>query len=302
MNKTINIGVIIASFNGEKHIIQQITSITKQSLPDDHVINIFIGDDMSTDKTIEKIFEFKKSNPKITFLQNIKSSGSAGQNFFRLLASVNLENFDYISLSDQDDIWSADKIFTAISKIEEHNVDCYSSNVTAFWPSGRQELINKAQPQTKWDYMFEAAGPGCTYVITKKFALELQNTLRDKKNDSSLIDLHDWTIYSWARSKGYSWYIDPMPSMLYRQHASNVIGVNSGFKAALSRIRKIRSGNYRSQILITATFCESSAAAPIKKLERFNFADRLWLIFHARHMRRRLRDKFAIAISFLIMK
>ena len=56
--------------------------------------------------------------------------------------------------------WFKDKLIRAVSAIEENNCNAYSSNVTAFWPDGKEALIDKAQPLRKWDYFFEAAGPG----------------------------------------------------------------------------------------------------------------------------------------------
>lgn len=53
----------------------------------------------------------------------------------------------------------------------ETNVVGYSSNVTAFWPANKRKLVSKAQPQRTSDFMFEAAGPGCTYLLQGSLAL-----------------------------------------------------------------------------------------------------------------------------------
>jgi rhamnosyltransferase len=89
--------------------------------------------------------------------------------------------------------------------------DAYSSNVTAFWPDGTTHVLNKAQPQVTWDYLFEAAGPGCTYVFSKRLASQLKRVLYDNWDVIQSITLHDWFCYGYARANGYQWFIDSEP-------------------------------------------------------------------------------------------
>ncbi len=94
--------------------------------------------------------------------------GGAAKNFFRLIRDVDSSHFDYIALSDQDDIWDGDKLHHAIKTIEQDDLDGYSSDVIAFWDNGKEELVKKSFPQKKLDYFFEAAGPGSTYVLKQQ--------------------------------------------------------------------------------------------------------------------------------------
>src|SRR5690606_1482765 len=130
--------------------------------------------------------------------------------------------------SDQDDIWFEDKLARAIGILRRSGSVAYSSNVIAFWPSGRRMLIKKSQPQKKWDFLFEAAGPGCTYVMQADFCTALQQCVCVQWDSVQTVFLHDWFTYAFARANGYQWIIDDKPSMLYRQHADNQVGVNEG--------------------------------------------------------------------------
>ena len=56
-------------------------------------------------------------------------------------------NYDYIALSDQDDVWDNDKLYRAISSLDKFKCDAYSSSVNAFWPSG-ENLEAKFRPYT----------------------------------------------------------------------------------------------------------------------------------------------------------
>lgn len=288
--------VLLATFNGEAYLNEQLKSIKNQSEVD---VLIMASDDGSFDYTPQLLNEACAVDYQMILLPRQKL-GSAAANFFRLLRDVDLTRFDYVALSDQDDIWQGDKLSCAVQKILKNNVDTYSSNVTAFWPNSKQKLINKAQPQQQWDYMFESAGPGCTFVLTKKIALDLQSFLIANQEKCKHIALHDWFIYAFARSRGFKWLIDNDSHMLYRQHAGNVVGANVGIKTKLARWQKLREGWLVKQVLLIADILGYSAAWPIQKLKRYHFFDRLILIINVSKLRRRLRDRIALALFLLL--
>lgn len=289
------IAVLLATFNGEAFLNAQLNSIRYQS-----GVEVFIvaSDDISIDSTPQILVKACVVDCNFFVLPS-KKLGYAAANFFRLLRDVDLTHIDYVALSDQDDIWHADKLAYAIEMISAKKVDAYSSNVTAFWPDGSQTIINKAQAQRQWDYMFESAGPGCTFVITKALALVLQEFLDMHQVACQPIALHDWFIYAFARSRGYQWFIDDEPHMNYRQHAGNVLGANVGVKAKLARLKKLREGWLIKQSLLIAEILGYSDAWPIQKLNRYQFFDRLALIINVSKLRRRMRDRVAFALFLL---
>jgi rhamnosyltransferase len=290
------VSVLLASFNGADWIEEQISSIMNQTNVN---IHLTISDDQSNDGTVEYLQQ-KQTHQSFTLLSAAKS-GSAAQNFFRLLIEQDLTQVEYVAFSDQDDIWLSQKLDIAIQAISLQKADAYSSNVKAFWQDGRSHLINKAQPQTNYDYMFESAGPGCTFVITQKLATELQTFLRDNRAICQSIALHDWFIYAFSRSKGYSWYIDPTPNLLYRQHDGNAIGANSGLKAIKARLVKLKQGWYIQQILLIANALDYQDKIPLQRVRRLNIFDRVFLAASAHQFRRRLRDRFAFVLFILFL-
>ncbi|MDZ4142124.1 MAG: glycosyltransferase [Methylotenera sp.] len=290
------IAILLATFNGERYLSEQLKSIGNQS---DVEVFIVASDDCSIDCTPQLLKRAPTDSCPLILLPYQKL-GSAAANFFRLLRDADLTHVDYVALSDQDDIWQADKLSQAVQNILGNNVDAYSSNVTAFWPNDKQKLINKAQPQQQWDYMFESAGPGCTFVLTQKLALDLQSFLIANKEKCQHIALHDWFIYAFARSRGFKWLIDHEAHMLYRQHAENVVGANVGIKAKLIRWQKLREGWLVKQALLIADILGYNDAWPIQKLKRYHLVDRLALIANVNKLRRRLRDRIALAL-FLLM-
>lgn len=291
----ISVVVLLAIYNGEQWLHDQIVSIVAQKGVSVHIV---ASDDVSTDDSLKTLQSF--GNECIDMLPTGERFGSASRNFFRLLREVDFTPFDYVAFSDQDDIWQPNKISRALSVMKEFNVDAVSSDVEAFWPDGRRKLIKKSQRLCKWDYLFESAGPGCTYVMAKRLALDIQNVLRQHRSKTDAIALHDWFIYCYARSNSYRWHIDNMPNVLYRQHDSNEFGANAGWSAMKSRWGKINQGWYRNQIVQIAALCGQSDVPPVRHIQRYRWYDRIVLALSACTLRRRWRDRIALAIALIV--
>ncbi|MCT7630670.1 glycosyltransferase [Aliarcobacter butzleri] len=293
MNK--KIAILLASYNGIKYIKEQIDSILYQKEVE---ITIFISDDLSTDNTLKYLQNTYKDEKRLIYLKDNEKIGGAAKNFYRLIRDVDFSNFDYISLSDQDDIWYENKLIEAIKTIKEKQVDIYSSNVTAFWEDGKEVLIDKSQSQKEYDFLFSSAGPGCTYVMKKEFLVNFKTQMFKKDFLLKNIDLHDWLLYAYARTKNYKWFIDPIPLMLYRQHSNNEFGANSGFVTFKKRWLLARNGWYRKQILNIANFCDLENKIT-NAIKNNTFMDRLYLISNIFKLRKKISE--SIVLFFILV-
>lgn len=94
------ISVCLATYNGEKYIKEQIESILVQLNDNDELI---VSDDNSSDKTVNIITGFLDS--RIRLFINIEKGYTS--NFENALKQA---KGDIIFLSDQDDIWSHNKV------------------------------------------------------------------------------------------------------------------------------------------------------------------------------------------------
>jgi len=245
-----SIAVLLAAYNGMAWIEEQLASIQAQQ----HVrVTLFISVDESSDGTQSWCERYAQQHFNVHVLPKPGRLGGAAKNFFRLFKDVDLAPFDLIALADQDDRWHTDKLQRAAECLLSSQHDAYSSNVTAFWPNGRHQLLDKAQPQVAHDYLFEAAGPGCTYVLKAGLANEFKSCLLAKWSMVQAVTLHDWFLYAFARSQGFSWYIDPRPGLDYRQHASNQVGANVGVKSLWLRLHRIRNGWWFGQVNMIAS-------------------------------------------------
>ncbi|MEH8230662.1 glycosyltransferase [Aeromonas veronii] len=287
--------VLLAAYNGHASIVEQLNTIMQQQKIN---VDIAISVDLSCDSTFDICASYAKEYENLNVLSYGERFGGAGNNFYRLLKDADLTKYDYIAFSDQDDIWPENKLAKAIEKLQQY--DCYSANVTAFWADGRKELIDKAQPQCEWDFLFEAAGPGCTYVFKRDVAMEFKAWLLERYQQvGEDIALHDWLLYAFARSQGYSWFIDPEPMMSYRQHANNQVGTNNSFGAAKKRLHMIKSKWYRNQCTNIAVHLALNHLPVVKYGLNKGYIGNLYLFFHINQLRRRLRDRVALSIALL---
>jgi len=276
---------------------EQLDSIRDQQNVD---VSIIVSDDQSSDDTLHVLQGFSELL-RLTILPNESERfGGANGNFLRLIRDAEIGKAQYVALADQDDIWNGDKLARGIAKLSSDNADAYSSDVVAFWPDGTTRLVKKSFPQKRLDYLFGSPGPGCTFLFSRSIFLKIRLWVTENYRDLKNLWVHDWTLYAYVRSGGYSWVIDNVPTMRYRQHHLNEIGVNVGFKAMLRRVAVVRDGGYRKNIFIISDLTRSSPKCR-NAIIRLNFIDRLWLIIHANDFRRSLLEVIALQILFLLM-
>jgi rhamnosyltransferase len=292
------VAVCLAAFNGMKWIEEQLDSILVQSSVD---LTVFVSVDQSSDGTEDWIDQRAAEDLRIRVLPHGQQFGGAGRNFFRLLRDIDFSGFDYVSLADQDDCWFETKLARADEVLRQTGADAYSSNVIAFWPNGKRLLIDKSQPQRKWDFLFEAAGPGCTYVMKVAFAQALQQGLRQRWGEVQRVSLHDWFAYAFARANGYRWVIDDRPGLLYRQHAGNQVGVNTGWQALMRRAQMIHGGWWLGQAALIARLVGLENNRFVSSWINPSRASALRLAFCAGECRRKRKEQFLFALSCLAL-
>jgi rhamnosyltransferase len=298
LQETRRVAVCLAAFNGVRYLQQQVDSILSQSGVD---ITLFVSVDQSSDGTEQWFSDLQAKDDRVQPLAFGESFGGAAQNFFRLLREVDFAMFEYVAYADQDDIWLPGKLKRAVERLVQTGSDGYSSDVVAFWESGRSRYIKKSYGQKKWDYLFESAGPGCTFVISQKLAFDIQEVLNRNRHISMDVGLHDWFTYAFARANGYRWVIDDFAGLMYRQHDTNQVGVNSGWAAFVWRAQRILSGWGLSQSRLIATLAGQDKHPFVYRWSGGSRWGLLALAFAAPQCRRRPVDRIWFAASCLAM-
>lgn len=112
------ISVLLATYNGEEFLEQQLDSIFNQTYNN---FELVIQDDMSKDSTLEILQRYEqqyKNKFKIVITQNQQNVGFK-KNFALLLQQA---KGDFIALCDQDDIWHENKLEILLNNIGNYSL------------------------------------------------------------------------------------------------------------------------------------------------------------------------------------
>ena len=250
------VAVLLAGYNGHKYIHEQVLTLLNQESVS---VEIFIRVDGDSKIFENIVVNLTNSYENIHFIKGDVIS-SPSSNFYELIFEVNGFEFDYYAFCDQDDVWDSDKLKKSISFFNDGTVHGYSSGFTTFNASGKKKKYSVGS-QTRFDYLFQSSGPGCTFVLSRHGFNFLKNYLKLNKELLSVL-AHDWLIYFVFRLNGISWVIDNDSHILYRQHASNVAGANDGILAKAHRFKLLFKGWYFSDLKRLFLFLEGRGFRP----------------------------------------
>jgi glycosyltransferase involved in cell wall biosynthesis len=225
------IDILLATYNGEKYLNQQIDSIITQTYKD---WQLLIRDDLSTDNTVNIIKNHTCKYPdKIRPIEDNKGHLGLAQNFGALLE---LALSEYIMFCDQDDIWLPNKIELTLNTMKAAGQtwpntpllvhtdlkvvdETLNPIAESFWKLHR--ISPESDCQLK-KIIYRNIVTGCTVMINKK-AKEISMPFPPEAR------IHDWWIALNVVKYGKIIHI-AMPTVLYRQHIANLIGAKKSLK------------------------------------------------------------------------
>lgn len=248
MSNSVNnkILVMMSTYNGEKHLREQIDSILKQKTT--HEIHIRIRDDGSKDGTCEIIEEYIGKYPGNIELIRGDNLGYNGS-FFTLIQGA--EGFDYYSISDQDDVWLEDKLQIACDAIDSITEDIPILYASASYlvhddlvPYGTTR--KKEREMSIYNTIIQNICPGHTQVMNNRLKELLKCNI-----DISRIYVYDSWIQNVANLYGRILF-DNEPHTYYRQYEGNQLGSGVGIAGQLlASLKRDKNGDghkYRRQI------------------------------------------------------
>ena len=294
------VAILMATFNGADWVGEQIQSLLAQTHQNWH---LFVSDDGSNDSTIEIIRNMLLPDRVTVLPSSGISTGSPAANFLNALCRLDFNVFDYLALADQDDIWAPKKLELALHKLRKFNAEGYSSNLIAFNDYTKCAwYIDKSKSITELDYMFQGASAGCTYVLTRSAVEILLKRITPHVENLPNSCSHDWLIYAICRSHGLVWHMDPQSFVFYRQHKSNSYGALHSWAGLKVRLRLIRNGWYRDNVLWLRNFLlgTTDEQEVFLSIARLSTRDRFFLAINSRRFRRKKHDRWLLAFSFLV--
>jgi rhamnosyltransferase len=204
----------------------QLNSILSQSF--EGQVDVLIRDDGSQDGTLDFLSWHASERVKVVHGKNLGAKGS----FLELMRMAQGIPADFYALADQDDIWLPNKLSQATRHIDTMEPALYCSAL--------QLVDEKLDPLSVYrhpgDRSFASTllcnfATGCTCVFNRA----LLEAFRFPENHSHLL-MHDWWLASTASAQGRVFY-DEQPYILYRQHASNQVGIKQGLRGLIRRFK-----------------------------------------------------------------
>ncbi len=241
MDKNKHTAILLATYNGENFIKEQLNSLYSQTCKD---WTLYVHDDGSTDNTATVLREFSLGNSNMTIMDYPKM-GNPKDNFMSMLEKVDA---DYYLFCDQDDRWVSDKIekeMNHIHLLEEKNPgkpvlvfsDLYVADrrlnilSNSMWEHGgiRPELLKDFSLGGAFQYV-----TGCTMMFNRK-AKECIIYPAPKAT------MHDtWAVLCILRQGGIVSAVYK-PLVYYRQHGDNTLGAsNRSHRRLIHKLRNIR--------------------------------------------------------------
>ncbi|MCK9231091.1 MAG: glycosyltransferase family 2 protein [Syntrophales bacterium] len=269
--------ILLCTCNGERYLPAQLDSIEAQDYKHWRVL---ASDDGSRDNTRNILEKYRRrwgddrleifAGPALGYVANFlfvtQQAGTTG-------------NYAW---ADQDDLWETHKLKTAVERLGETSPDTpalYCSRTRIVDADGRaigfSPLFTK-QPSFANALVQNIAGGNTMVFNNAARELLLETTSRAD------IVIHDWWLYLVVSGCGGRIHYDPHPTVRYRQHDRNEIGISNGWADRASRLRMMLRGRYKNwndrnikalQNLIFRLTPENR-----KILEKFAAARKRWLL------------------------
>jgi len=221
MGQAPHVAILLSTRNGAAFLNEQLDSLLGQSHRD---WQIYWRDDGSSDETPQLMRDFATGSGAGRVMDLNDNLGHVGitASFMGLLRKAPRDRI--VAFADQDDVWLPEKLARGIAVLEE-----VPAEVPGLY-CARQHLVAadlqhvKDSPRVRGTLGFpqsmtQNVATGCTVMLNGPAARLLADT------DNPADTLHDWWAYLLVSAAGGAVTLDDTPTVLYRQHAHNAVGV-----------------------------------------------------------------------------
>ncbi|HYJ30780.1 MAG TPA: glycosyltransferase family 2 protein [Allosphingosinicella sp.] len=247
-----SIEVALATYNSERFLPKLLDSLFAQTNQD---FTLIVADDGSVDATTEILEKYSREHPGRIRIVAVgrQTQGPAG-NFGRLLDEATA---DYVLLCDHDDVWLPNKISVSLERMMEleavhppktpllvhTDLTIVDADLELIYPS----FFGFSNARPKQNHILRLlmsnVASGCTMIVNRA----LYERARPIPPDAIM---HDHWLALVASALGAIGCIDE-PTILYRLHSGNVIGVRSPRAAsALERVGQTLLSDNRYRVMM----------------------------------------------------
>jgi glycosyltransferase involved in cell wall biosynthesis len=220
------VSIVMATYNGAKFLEAQMDSLLAQTYPN---IEIVAVDDCSKDNTFEILERYAAKHSHIRVFRNASNLGYT-RNFEK---AVSLAIGEYISFSDQDDIWMPEKTTLLMNAIGDHPMiysdsQLVSEDLQPLWK--HSDLKNQTPFDSCLYFAIDDCVAGHSLIMKRSIAVAAMPYPKEAAYDL-------WLPF-FATLYGEIQYINTA-FVQWRQHRSNVTGKKLDQKAKLQATRTV---------------------------------------------------------------
>jgi glycosyltransferase involved in cell wall biosynthesis len=302
------VAILLCTYHGQSYLAEQLDSFEAQTFKN---WSVFASDDGSTDDTHAILEAYRKRWCANKLSIHFGPAEGFVPNFLSLACNASIQA-DYYAYSDQDDIWEANKLQRALEwlrSVPAHVPALYGSRTRIVnkgnEPIGMSPLFTK--PPCFANALMQNIAGGNTMVFN-----EAARQLLRQVGDKVVVVSHDWWVYLVVSGCGGEVFYDPYPSVRYRQHDSNLIGINRSWKARMARMQMVAKGNFKhwNDVNIAAIQVLRNRLTPANQtsLQLFALARtqpllrRLWMLKRSGVRRQSLPSNIALLIAVFFGK
>lgn len=221
-----DIAILMATYNGEKYLREQIDSLLNQTCQDWH---LYVHDDGSKDGTVNIVKSYAERYPDKVTLLDYPPQGGACRNFLSLLEKVEAR---YYMFCDQDDVWLPEKIALSLEEMKRQEALHLQKPVVIHTDLHIVDDKLTVTYESMWDYTgkhpqyirtMDDAG-GHTSIATGSTMLFNHEAKKCYNPQSAKAIMHDcWLCLCTLKQGGIVHGLNKK-LVLYRQHGANCLG------------------------------------------------------------------------------
>lgn len=257
MNGKNKVAILMATYNGEEYIDEQIESILLQEFKD---YDLIIRDDGSTDSTFDILKKYALKSKNIFIMQNNSKEHGQLANFSFLFDYAKEKNYEYIMFSDQDDIWLPNKVSLSLKTINQFGrkpILLYTNYlILDQYKRTKKTAFNMHFKENFESIFVQNWIMGCTMMLNKEMIKQVEHIPLG-------VDNHDYWIALVASLLEKSIIYVDVPTMIHRLHNNNVTtrSSNSNIFSKAERLYTILfNSNFRKQKMNVWTMVEQKLA------------------------------------------
>ncbi len=246
-----SIEIALATYNSERFLPEQLDSLFAQSVQN---FVLLVADDGSSDGTMDIVADYANRFPERirVVARDPQPLGPLG-NFARLIDAASA---DYLMFCDHDDVWLPDKIALSLARMAE--LENARGRATPLLVHSDlvvvDERLGTLSPSLFAYARIDPSRNGVVSLLTRNVVtgctvLANRALYQAARPVPAQATMHDHWLALVASSLGGITWLDE-PTILYRQHGRNAIGVSSPVHASLAqRIRKALRNDERHLVM-----------------------------------------------------